>query len=962
MRVALVTDELPGVTPSGGIGSAFEELARLLARSGYRVTLLVVLHDENVPDSWNLARRDYARAGILLRSVPVSRYAYDQGPSSRSYAVFQSLEEMAEDLDVVHVADFKGLGFHAMSAKRQGLAFATVKFVLQTHGPVRWTLEANSAPFTVNDQLKCDFMERKCIEWADEVVSPSAYLRDWFVARGWVDEASDIQVIKNVCSEMYGEASLMQKKDGDSNNLAQEIVFFGRHEERKGIATFCDALDRLNTQLTESGVSVTFLGGFGRVRDGHSGLHILDKAKRWTFPWKILPGLDRHDAMRYLAQAQDALVLVASQAENSPYAVFEALALNLPVLTSREGGASELIHPDDRVWSCADLATPQALVEALTATLAAPLARPRLAESLAEIETQWLRMHSRYEDLAIKNASKPKPRQTYEITQGREEYRKITVGITHFERPSKLMHAVTSILRQDYPNVEVIVVDDGTSSAPGIMGLAAMEPLLKRADVKLIRRKNGYLGAARNSVIEHAAGELILFLDDDDLALPSLLSTLELSQRNTEAPIVVALNLYLQETDREKYAAQPETFDSAASYVPLGGPVSLAPIENVMGAATALMDIEVLRSLGGYSEIYGVGFEDYEMYARLLQHDHEIIVCPVPLYLYEVGKPSMISGTSVLQNYRRVTDSIDPSLAGDELRDLAELCAGRQASAVADERKTALYGESSQPDIRLALWREWPAAQATLEGLKSLAEGDGDLFSASCLASSLAALSHLALGTREKSEKAFSLQARTLRNGRELDVSRDLDPDLAEAYFLCSAGQDYTDALLRFSRSDRDLTLADCAALRVFPWKAMQDRSEFVASEVVKRIETAPLSQATEPGARALLAAIAWLQGDRPWFLALVEGVMAVEEEAYLAGNPDISEAVRQKTIPSGVSHFISYGLREGRPGFSGSQALAESLRDLDDAPATLAALVRAWRPIGPSQLARSRAKRGGRV
>jgi len=78
--------------------------------------------------------------------------------------------------------------------------------------------------------------------------------------------------------------------------------------------------------------------------------------------------------------------------------------------------------------------------------------------------------------------------------------------------------AIRSVLDQDYPNIELIVIDDGSSD--GTAELA--ESLGER--VRVIRQINGGPAAARNKGIADARGELIAFLDADDLWLPGKVS------------------------------------------------------------------------------------------------------------------------------------------------------------------------------------------------------------------------------------------------------------------------------------------------------------------------------------------------------------------------------------------------------------------------------------------------------
>ena len=73
---------------------------------------------------------------------------------------------------------------------------------------------------------------------------------------------------------------------------------------------------------------------------------------------------------------------------------------------------------------------------------------------------------------------------------------------------------VSSILEQDYPNIEVLLVDDGSTDASGEIcdRFAALD-----ARVVVLHRDNGGIAAAQNSGLDAATGELVTFCDNDDL-------------------------------------------------------------------------------------------------------------------------------------------------------------------------------------------------------------------------------------------------------------------------------------------------------------------------------------------------------------------------------------------------------------------------------------------------------------
>jgi glycosyltransferase involved in cell wall biosynthesis len=87
---------------------------------------------------------------------------------------------------------------------------------------------------------------------------------------------------------------------------------------------------------------------------------------------------------------------------------------------------------------------------------------------------------------------------------------KVSVIVPTYNRGWILREALDSILSQDYPDVELIVVDDGSTDDTA--------SILRGYDTALsvIRQPNRGVSAARNAGIGAATGEFIAFLDSDD--------------------------------------------------------------------------------------------------------------------------------------------------------------------------------------------------------------------------------------------------------------------------------------------------------------------------------------------------------------------------------------------------------------------------------------------------------------
>src|SRR5665213_1846423 len=80
-----------------------------------------------------------------------------------------------------------------------------------------------------------------------------------------------------------------------------------------------------------------------------------------------------------------------------------------------------------------------------------------------------------------------------------------------------LAEALNGALAQDYPAVEVVVVNDGSPDGAAIDAVIAALP----REVTYIRQENRGIGRARNAALERCRGEFVQFLDADDRLLPN---------------------------------------------------------------------------------------------------------------------------------------------------------------------------------------------------------------------------------------------------------------------------------------------------------------------------------------------------------------------------------------------------------------------------------------------------------
>jgi glycosyltransferase involved in cell wall biosynthesis len=110
-------------------------------------------------------------------------------------------------------------------------------------------------------------------------------------------------------------------------------------------------------------------------------------------------------------------------------------------------------------------------------------------------------------------------------THRRQSAELVSVVIPCYNQARFLGEAVQSVLAQTYPDVEIVVVDDG--STDNTSEIAAAYP-----GVRCIRQDNRGLSEARNTGLRYCLGSYLVFLDADDLLLPN---ALEIGHRALQA-------------------------------------------------------------------------------------------------------------------------------------------------------------------------------------------------------------------------------------------------------------------------------------------------------------------------------------------------------------------------------------------------------------------------------------------
>jgi hypothetical protein len=200
----------------------------------------------------------------------------------------------------------------------------------------------------------------------------------------------------------------------------------------------------------------------------------------------------------------------------------------------------------------------------------------------------------------------------------------VSVVMSVYNGERFLEEAVASVLEQDLREVELIVVDDGsTDRTPAILGALA------RADGRVVVRSQRNQGrtAALNVGFALARGPLVARLDDDDVATPARLAR----QR-----------AFLEENDHVALVGGAATFvdEHGTAIAEVRYPTSDAEIRRALGRTSPFVHSAVMlrrsafREVGGYRPIFPMA-EDLDLWLRIAER-HQVANLPETVVRYRV--------------------------------------------------------------------------------------------------------------------------------------------------------------------------------------------------------------------------------------------------------------------------------------------------------------------------------------
>lgn len=240
----------------------------------------------------------------------------------------------------------------------------------------------------------------------------------------------------------------------------------------------------------------------------------------------------------------------------------------------------------------------------------------------------------------------------------------ISVILPTFNRDKTVADAVESVLNQTYANLELIVVDDGSVDNTE----QTLSRFLADSRFRYVKQKNSGAADARNTGLDLASGDLIAFIDSDDIWLESKLEA-QMAVFEALPEVCAVFSDFYAMTDgvriekshimtyfsivRELNKSIEDIFESSLlmdlSYahpkvgVFWGFIYDTMIFGNLILTSTCLFKRQVFDKIGKFDTKYKT-LEDYDLYLRITK-EFSVAYVDVPLVYYGYGE-KQLSGAS----------------------------------------------------------------------------------------------------------------------------------------------------------------------------------------------------------------------------------------------------------------------------------------------------------------------------
>lgn len=212
-----------------------------------------------------------------------------------------------------------------------------------------------------------------------------------------------------------------------------------------------------------------------------------------------------------------------------------------------------------------------------------------------------------------------------------------------------LREALDSVIHQTYQNLEIILVDDGSTDGSGEI----CDEYLSDSRVTVIHQENRGLSGARNTGLERMTGEYVAFMDSDDAFMPEMIEKMLDRILRTDADIAICGFHCCETTGRLDRSAvgQQDLFIPGSEQVLTAADALNRLVSARIGWPIAWNKLYRKSLWDGIRFPEGCLYEDIQTMCPLFEKCNGILVLPDCLMVYRIRKNSITQSFS-LQHLR----------------------------------------------------------------------------------------------------------------------------------------------------------------------------------------------------------------------------------------------------------------------------------------------------------------------
>lgn len=636
MKYWLLTTEYPPFY-GGGISTYCYHTACMLSENGHQVTVFV--NDKTVA-SFLIEQTAAARIIRFNPSITNSQtFLGDITNLSYAFAlIVKKLIEQEGKPDMIEAQDYNGIAYFLLQHRACLSDWCSdIKILLTLHATSFLYMEYNQISLYKKPNFWIGEMERFCMQAADLVISPSAYLlkeiRERFTIRN-----PHVYVVPNPYT--FQSPEIQEENPFILNN---DLTFYGKLSPQKGAFRILEIFQK----LWDKG----FKQSFTMIGDQDIVFHplkvtmgaIIKKKYRYYIQQKLLLLKNKiSPAERADFLSKSSIIIIPSTVDNLPYAVIEMMALGKILIVSAQGGQAEIISDgvDGFVF---DYNTPDSfehvLQKAVQLNRIERIAISGKAIKKIKDDYNYDKIYKAKFELIQKirgEADYPtvfpfiRPFPIKGIVSKEPVNSLLSVVVPYYNMGKYVDETIHSILNSTYSELEIIIVNDGSTDEYSIKKL---EQYNAHKQIRIIHKQNAGLAETRNVGVENAKGTYLAFLDSDDTVHPTYYAkAMHILQHYSNVHFVGAWTKYFGNSKNCWPTFNPEP------------PLLLT--HNMINSSSLVYKTHSFLAVGKNDKRFKIGLEDYESVLSLVKHGMNGVAIPEILFNYRVRNNSMIKGVN----------------------------------------------------------------------------------------------------------------------------------------------------------------------------------------------------------------------------------------------------------------------------------------------------------------------------